>query len=112
MSTWYAKERVSTCEIAGAVAAAAIHDLTVNSFTFGAFPQILVVEPADQAFTIHLSLQVTDRQAMASFELTRQEAFTAARLFRKSKGTKHDAAIFKRVQTAVADLEGQMARRS
>ena len=40
--TYYSDLKLSDCEVAGAVAEAAIHDLRVNNFGFSGFPQIEV----------------------------------------------------------------------
>ena len=52
--TYFPKEGFSSCEIAGAVAEAAIHDLRVNLFTFNGFPQIHVADPKEDIFKISL----------------------------------------------------------
>ena len=55
MSTFYPKQGVSSCEIAGAVALAALHDFRVNLFTLAGFPQVAVSEVKNAKFTITLS---------------------------------------------------------
>jgi hypothetical protein len=109
MSTFYQKQGVSSCEIAGAVALAALHDLRVNLFTFSGFPQVSVSEAPNDQFTITLSW--ADREGKTSsvaFELAEKVAFSAAKRFKKE--VTHDVNIFEPVQKALAELEGKSAR--
>lgn len=102
-STFYQNKGVSTCEIAGAVALCAVHDLRVNLFRFGGFPQI-VVRDTEKEFQVTISIK--DEPAReASFCLSRDEAFKAAKQF-KSQTTSHDVTIFDRVQDALARVVG------
>lgn len=102
-STGYFKEKISTCEIAGAVALCAIRDLKVNLFRFGGFPQI-VVEKNDSDFKITIS--ITDEKVVSeSFVLKRGEAIKAAKMF-QSTTAEYDEAIFDRVQNALAKVVG------
>ncbi|WP_423194613.1 hypothetical protein [Cupriavidus sp. H18C2] len=110
MSTYYTTANVSTCDIAGAVAAAAIHDLTVNNFTFPGFPQILITESDDETFNVELSFERRGQRALVMLTLKRKEAFATAKHFTKNMGSKHDPNIFERVQTALAELEGRISR--
>jgi hypothetical protein len=102
-STRYTLEKVSTCQIAGAVALCALHDLHVNLFRFGGFPQI-VVEASGADFIVTISVE--DEQKISStFALSRTEAFNAANGFKKDKFS-HDQRIFDRVQSALARVVG------
>lgn len=105
MSTFFSKDHVSSCEIAGAIASAAIHDLKVNLFTISGFPQIHVADPKDGVFKITLSWSLSKTNEAVSFELTYAEAISAAKGF-KSNDNEVDRAIFNRVQSAIASLEG------
>lgn len=102
-SKHFSKERVSTCEIAGAVALCAIRDLRVNLFRFGGFPQIRVSE-VEAAFNVRISVD-GEPPAEASFLLSRTEAIAAAKAFQRGKN-EHDPAIFDRVQEALARVVG------
>ena len=104
-SKHFSEERVSTCEIAGAVALCAIRDLRVNLLRFGGFPQIRVSE-VEAAFNVRISVDSEPPPpAEASFLLSRTEAIAAARAFQQGKN-EHDPAIFDRVQEALARVVG------
>lgn len=104
MSTVYPKKNVSTCEIAGAVALAALHDLRVNLFTFSGFPQISVSESLNKQFTITLSwTNNAGKTSSVAFELEEKAAFEAAKRFKKEHT--HDVNIFEPIQNALAKLE-------
>lgn len=102
-SKHFSKERVSTCEIAGAVALCAIHDLRVNLFRFGGFPQI-TIEQVEAGVNVRISVEGKS-PSEASFILNREEAIAAAKAFQRSQSG-HDSAIFDRVQKALAFVVG------
>lgn len=102
-SKYFSKERVSTCEIAGAVALCAIHDLRVNFFRFGGFPQITIGH-VDAGFNVNISVE-GKLSSNASFVLSREEGIAAAKAFQRSQ-SEHDPAIFERVQEALARVVG------
>lgn len=102
--TYFTKDKFSSCEVAGAVAEAAIHDLRVNLFSFSGFPQIHISDPIDEVFNITLSWN-SSSESKVSFGLTRAEAKTAAQKFKTGNG--FDPAIFDRVQSALAALESK-----
>jgi hypothetical protein len=102
-SKYFSDERVSTCEIAGAVALCAIHDFRVNLFRFGGFPQI-TVEHAEAGFNVNISVE-GKLPSEASFVLSRQEGIAAAKAFQRRQ-SEHDPAIFERVQEALARVVG------
>lgn len=109
MSTFYQKQGVSSCEIAGAVALAALHDLRVNLFTFSGFPQISVSDLSNNQFTITLSWENRESKiSSVAFEIDEKAAFSAAKRFKKEHT--HDASIFEPIQNALAKLEGESAR--
>lgn len=109
MSTFYQKQGVSSCEIAGAVALAALHDLRVNLFTFSGFPQVSVSEASSDQFTITLSwTNKVGEISSVAFDLAEKVAFGAAKRFKKEQT--HDVNIFEPVQKALAELEGKSAR--
>ena len=102
-STFYTAKKISTCEIAGAVALCAIHDLRVNLFRFGGFPQILV-ESINGQFRV--TIIVTDESVREeSFTLSEDLAFAAAKRF-QSKVNGYDENIFELVQDALAKVVG------
>ena len=102
--TYFSKDKFSSCEVAGAVAEAAIHDLRANLFSFSGFPQIEVLDPIDNVFTIKLTWN-SSSESQVFFELTRAEAKTAVKKFKIGKG--FDETIFDRVQSALAKLESK-----
>jgi len=109
MSTYYQKQGVSSCEIAGAVAFAVLHDLRVNLFTFAGFPQVSVSEAPNDQFTITLSwTNKTGKTSTVAFELAEKVAFKAAKRFKKEHT--HNVNIFEPVQKALAELECKNAR--
>jgi len=111
MSTYHQKQGVSSCEIAGAVAIAVLHDLRVNLFTFAGFPQVSVSpsEAPNDQFTITLSwTNKTGKTSTVAFELAEKVAFNAAKRFKKEHT--HDVNIFEPVQKALAELECKNAR--
>lgn len=99
----YRPENLSTCEIAGAVALCAVHDLRVNLFRFGGFPHIVVVEEGE-GFKVTIAIH-DDKVIEDTFLLTREEAFSAARSF-KRPGSEFNPAIFDRVQASLARVVG------
>ncbi len=104
MSKYYQKQGISSCEIAGAVALAALHDLHVNLFTFSGFPQISVSEAPNEKFDIAISWKSQEGKiSTVNFELEEKVAFVAAKHF-KEKFT-YDLNIFKSVQNALVTLE-------
>ena len=109
MSTYYPKQGVSSCEIAGAVALAVLHDLRVHLFTFAGFPQVAVSEAQNAKFTITLSFNnKAGKASSVTFELDEKVAFAAAKRFKKE--LTHDVSIFEPVQNALAKLEGENGR--
>lgn len=90
----------SSCELAGAVAEAAVHDLRMNLFSFSGFPQIDVSWDAEGVFSVALSW---NGEANVQFQLSKAEAKAAVKKFKDKSG--FDRAIFDRVQEALAQLE-------
>jgi hypothetical protein len=103
---YYTDLESSDCEVAGAVAKAAIHDLRVNLFSFPGFPQIDVCDDPSGFFTVVLSWKT----ASAQFQLSEAEAKSAVKRF--GSGTGHDPAIFNKVQRALWDLETKLSEQS
>jgi hypothetical protein len=103
--TYYSDLGISSCQVAGAVAEAAIHDLRVNLFSFPGFPQIEVSGDPGGLFTVVLSWK---KSASVQFQLSQAEVKAAVKRFKA--GTGHDPAIFDKVQRAVAVLEGKASR--
>lgn len=96
---FYSTLNMTSAEIAGAVAEAALHDLRVNNFSFGGFPQIHVKADKFHNFSITLAWA----EFTASFTLTKEETKAAVKKFRSEEG--FDRAIFDRVQIALATVE-------
>lgn len=94
--------RFSNCEVAGAVAEAALHDLRVNLFAFSGFPQILVDHPVNDMFKISL-IWSEGGVSTVSIELTKAEAKASVKMFRDKQG--YNKVIFDRIQEAIANLE-------
>lgn len=103
-SQYYQKDGVCSCEIVGAIALAALHDLHVNNFAFDGFPQISVFDAPENKIKVILALNKHNGITISTeFELDQTTAFNAAKLFQK----KHiyDQALIKPVQIAIAELE-------
>ena len=94
---------VSSCDIAGAVALCAIHDLEVNYFSYAGFPHIQVDDEKDRHFRVTLTV-FREERIDVSFVITREEAFAAAKQFRAKKG--YHTGIFDRVQDALSKTVG------
>ena len=103
--TYYSDLGFSDCQVAGAVAEAALHDLRVNNFTFSGFPQIDVSGDPGGSFTVMLRW---NKASSTQFQLSEAEAKAAVKKF--TSGAGYDPAIFNRVQEAVAELEGKASR--
>jgi len=103
--TYYPDFGFSDCQVAGAVAEAAIHDLRINHFIFSGFPQIDVSSDPGSFFTVVLCWKQT---ASTRFQLSEAEAKSAAKKFRSRAG--YGPAIFNKVQDALADLENKVSR--
>jgi hypothetical protein len=103
--TYYPDFGFSSCQVAGAVADAAIHDLRINHFSFPGFPQIEVTGAPDDSFTVVLRWKQT---ASTQFQLSEAEVKSAVKKF--MAGTGHDPAIFNKVQDALAELERKASR--
>lgn len=102
---FYAQERVSTCDIAGAVARAALEDIRINSFACPGLPEIRVFEASKTKFEITLRLRAESDTLIEAFALGRQEALSAARGFLDDTLTPE--ALLAQVQGAMASLERQ-----
>lgn len=103
--TYYSELGFSDCQVAGAVAEAALHDLRVNRFTFPGFPQINVSDDLDGCCTVVLRW---NKASSVQFQLSKEEVKSAVQKF--MSGTGYDPAIFDKVQRALADLEGKASR--
>jgi hypothetical protein len=103
---FYEKQGVSSCEIAGAVAGAALHDLRANLFMLDGFPQISVFTASDTEFTICLIWTGKNGTSNVEFLLSRNDAVIAVKKFRTE--SIRDTAIFERVQKAIAELEAKV----
>jgi hypothetical protein len=103
--TYYCDLGFSDCQVAGAVAEAAMHDLRINHFSFPGFPQIDVSGALDGSYTVVLRWKMIPS---VQFQLSQAEAKSAVKKF--MAGTGHDPAIFNKVQKALVDLEGKASR--
>ena len=103
--TYYPELGLSSAQVAGAVAEAALHDLRVNLFSFHGFPQIEVSGDPGGLFTVVLSWK---KHASMQFQLSEAEAKAAVKKF--TSGTDYDPAIFNKVQRALAELETKASR--
>lgn len=97
------KHSVRKCDIAGAVALAALEDVRVNSVMFPGFPEIHVAERNSSKFEISLRLRTESEVLVETFELSRPEAIAAAQEFQNSPQAQE--ALMERVQVAMASLE-------
>jgi len=104
MTYYNSKYKFSTSQIVGAIVLLVSKDLYINFFTFPGFPQIEVPDPINGVFTITLSWMASTRSSV-SFEITMEEAKTAAIMFKNEEG--YYRKIFRRVQAALAELEGR-----
>jgi hypothetical protein len=102
--TFYESLGVSGCEVAGAVALCAIHDLRVNLFSFSGFPQISVSDLKNGVFKVTLSVGAHSEHSY-EFSLSKEEAATAAKKFKV--GNEHDKKLFEVVQKGLAAVERQ-----
>jgi len=102
---FYAQERVSTCDIAGAVARAALEDIRINSFACPGLPEIRVFEASKTKFEITLRLRADSDTLIEAFAMGRQEALSAARGFLDDTLTPE--CLLAHVQEALASLEKQ-----
>ncbi|MEP1385477.1 MAG: hypothetical protein ABJK64_16975 [Paraglaciecola sp.] len=100
---YFSKEGVSSSQITGAVAEAAIYDLRVNNFAFAGFPQISVPDPIDNIYTITLSWQSHN----VNIKLTFSEAVAAAKRFNAQE--EYDPIILDRIQEALASIERKIS---
>jgi hypothetical protein len=103
--TYYPDLGFSDCQVAGAVAEAAMHDLRVNLSRFPGFPQIDVSDDPSGSFTVVLRWKGA---ASVQFQLSKAEAKVAVKKF--TSGTGYDRAIFDKVQEALANLETKASR--
>ena len=103
--TYFPELGLSSAQVAGAVAEAAVHDLRVNNFGFPGFPQIEVSGDPIGSFTVVLSWK---KASSTQFQLSEAEARAAVKKF--TSGAGYDPAIFNRVQEALAELEGKESR--
>ena len=103
--TYHPNLKFSDCELAGAVADAALHDLRVNLFSFPGFPQIDISGNPDGSFTVALTWM---KAPSVRFQLSEAKAMAAVQKFTSSTG--HDPTILNKVQEALIDLEGKASR--
>ena len=103
--TYFPELGLSSPQVGGAVAEAALHDLRVNNFGFSGFPQIDVSDDPDGSFTVVLRW---NKISSMPFHLSKAEARAAVKKF--TSGAGYDPVIFDKVQKAVSDLEGKAYR--
>jgi hypothetical protein len=100
---YHSDRSFSHCEVAGAVAEAAIHDLRVNLFSFSGFPQIHVSRHLEDMLNVALRWKTYEAQ----FQLSNAEAKVAVQKFKS--GTGFELSIFDKVQKALATLERKVS---
>lgn len=103
---FYVKEKISTSEIAGAIALAVLQYIRKSTLPLGGFPQISVFEAPNDMFRIILSF-TNDKEEMVSveFELHEKVAFNIAKEFKNNKT--YEVSIFEPVEEALAKLGSQ-----
>ena len=106
--TFYVNLGISSNEIAGAVAAAAICDLHTNNFSFSGFPSVYVEDLHDDAFVVHLR-HGWSNQHTVSFSIKKEQGVAAAKNFQRNKLDPHDELV-PIVQSAIWKLEGLFKR--
>ena len=89
--------------LCAAVARAIVHDAAQNTLGTGCFPKI-TARHTDDRMRIEIS---TDHKTI-SFEVTEAEATRMVETLRKSE--QYDVVVFDRIQEAVAQLEGGVAK--
>ena len=97
--TYYMKDQFSTNEVVGAVAAAALHDLHVNNFTFQGFPSV-TAKDIGESFEIHLSL---GDQTVGPLSVPFKTAKKFAKAFQKKQQI--DSDWFRKIQDLLVTLE-------
>ena len=103
--TYYPDLELSSSQVAGAVAEAALHDLRVNLFSFPGFPQIDISGDPGESFTVVLRW---NKASSTQFQISEAEARAAVEKF--TSGAGYDPTIYNRVQEALADLETKASR--
>src|ERR1035437_8463773 len=100
---FYASDKAMTNHVAGAVAAAALHDLHVNGFTFHGFPSVTVGHVGD---TMEIRLHLGGKTVgPMTIPLKTGEMF--AKAFREKQQVSSE--WFKKIQGLLQDLEQAFA---
>lgn len=97
--TYYMKDKFTTNEVTGAIAAVALHDLHVNNFTFQGFPSIIAEEKAE-TFDVFISL---GKHTVGPMIVPFQTAKAFAKAFQKKKQI--DGEWFRKIQDLLVSLE-------
>ncbi len=105
--TYYLKAKVSSCQIAGAVARVVLEDIRVNSSNIPAVPEIHIDEVDKTTFSVSLSVRTRSGTAVETFSLGRDDAFAAARQFQKT--VDYEQSLMDSVQGAMSRLEKKYA---
>lgn len=100
MSTFFSKDRFSSCQVGGVIAEALIEDLRENLFTFANFPEVLVSHNLD-AFEVCLKAHGQTTRALT---FPRSMIKEAVRGFESRKPVSSD--LVKAIQDLTAELEG------
>lgn len=104
MSIYFANLEVSSCEISGFVAAALLHDLRINNFTFNNFPEVDVAWDNDK---FHITLKVQGSSS-STFSFDYKTVNTEVNRFRDKK--KPTDQVFDVIQQHVAELESIVSK--
>lgn len=105
--TYYARDRFATNEVVGAIAAAMLHDLHVNNFTFPGFPSVEVLRDTRvDGFSFRLALGSDQSRAI---EMSFAEGKALARAFQAKKQIPEP--WMRRIQDLVVDIERLASQR-
>lgn len=92
---------ISLADVGGAVAEAILEDIRKNGLGLDGFPAVHVTMPDPERFHVALRFEGLETSCL----LTTKEAKAAVKSMNSKAG--YDPAIFRRVQDAVAELEGK-----
>lgn len=99
---YYSTMKISTNEIAGAIAMEILHDLRLNHLSFEGFPSIDVSDLDKDEFTTTISCGL-NKEHKVSFVLSKENGVSVENNFKNEKRT--GDYLFKIVQKSLANLE-------
>lgn len=103
---YYEKEGFSSNQVAGAIAAAALHDLHVNTFAFDGFPGV-EIRRSPFGFSIWL---VHGKHKTKTIDVGISTGAELAKSFQRKEQISHE--WFKKVQDLLIELEGLTSKRN